>query len=60
MTFIRVMLDGRWGAQREPDLIAGYARWLAGRGVLATADAWRGATTNQFLPESAVRAVSAP
>jgi ABC-type nitrate/sulfonate/bicarbonate transport system substrate-binding protein len=52
--------DGRWGAQREPELIAGYARWLAGQGVLATAGAWRGATTNEFLPEPAVHAVSAP
>jgi ABC-type nitrate/sulfonate/bicarbonate transport system substrate-binding protein len=52
--------DGRWGTQREPDLIAGYAKWLADWGVLATPDAWHGATTNQFLPEPAVRAGSAP
>jgi putative hydroxymethylpyrimidine transport system substrate-binding protein len=52
--------DGAWGAQREPELIAGYAQWLADQGVLATAGAWRGATTNRFLPEPAGCGVSAP
>jgi NitT/TauT family transport system substrate-binding protein len=45
--------DGRWGVQRESDLVAGYAQWLAGYGVLASADAWRGATTNEFVPDAA-------
>ena len=45
--------DGQWGVQREGDLVAGYARWLADNDVLASADAWRGATTNEFVPDSA-------
>ncbi len=48
--------DDAWGIQREQDLVAGYARWLAGHGVLASADVWRGATTNQFVPDAAGRA----
>lgn len=44
--------EGRWGVQREADLVAGYASWLAGYGVLASADAWRGATTNEFVPDA--------
>jgi ABC-type nitrate/sulfonate/bicarbonate transport system substrate-binding protein len=42
--------EGRWGVQREHDLVAGYAEWLAGYGVLADSGAWKGATTNVFLP----------
>jgi ABC-type nitrate/sulfonate/bicarbonate transport system substrate-binding protein len=42
--------EGRWGVQRERDLVAGYAEWLAGYGVLADAGVWKGATTNEFLP----------
>ena len=45
--------DGRWGVQRENDLVAGYAKWLADYGVLASADVWRGATTNEFVPDAA-------
>jgi putative hydroxymethylpyrimidine transport system substrate-binding protein len=42
--------DGAWGVQREQDLVAGYARWLADYGVLSSPDAWQHATTNAFLP----------
>ncbi len=45
--------DGQWGIQRADDLVAGYAKWLADYAVLASADAWRGATTNEFLPDAA-------
>ena len=45
--------DGMWGIQREHDLVAGYAKWLTGNGVLASADVWRGATTNEFVPDAA-------
>jgi putative hydroxymethylpyrimidine transport system substrate-binding protein len=45
--------DGRWGVQRENDLVAGYARWLTDNGVLTSADVWRGATTNEFVPDAA-------
>ena len=48
--------DGAWGIQREDDLVAGYAKWLADNGVLASADVWRGATTNEFVPDAAGRA----
>lgn len=41
--------EGRWGEQREA-LIAPYARWLNEYGVLEDADAWRGATSNAYLP----------
>lgn len=41
--------EGRWGEQREA-LIAPYARWLNEHGVLQDADAWRGATSNAYLP----------
>jgi NitT/TauT family transport system substrate-binding protein len=44
--------NGRWGVQREADLVAGYARWLAGYGVLTNEDSWRGATTNEFVPDA--------
>ncbi len=44
--------DGQWGVQRETELVAGYAKWLADYNVLASADAWRGATTNQFVPDA--------
>lgn len=40
----------RWGQQREA-LIAPYAHWLHEHGVLANADAWRGATSNDYLAE---------
>lgn len=42
--------EQRWGEQREA-LIAPYARWLHEHGVLADADAWRGATHNDYLAE---------
>jgi ABC-type nitrate/sulfonate/bicarbonate transport system substrate-binding protein len=45
--------DGMWGVQREHDLVAGYAKWLTDNGVLASADVWRGATTNEFVPDAA-------
>ncbi|WP_437883794.1 ABC transporter substrate-binding protein [Pseudomonas sp. LRF_L74] len=41
---------GHWGEQRE-ELIAPYAQWLHYHGVLKDADAWRGATRNDYLPE---------
>jgi putative hydroxymethylpyrimidine transport system substrate-binding protein len=45
--------DGLWGVQREADLVAGYAAWLASQGVLASGDVWQGATTNEFVPDAA-------
>jgi len=45
--------DGQWGVHREGDLAAGYARWLADNDVLASTDAWRGVTTNEFVPDAA-------
>jgi ABC-type nitrate/sulfonate/bicarbonate transport system substrate-binding protein len=50
--------DGRWGVQRECEMVAPYAEWLAGYGVLESGEAWRGATTNEFLA-SAVELASA-
>jgi ABC-type nitrate/sulfonate/bicarbonate transport system substrate-binding protein len=44
--------EGRWGLQREQDLVAGYAKWLADYAVLTDPEVWKGATTNEFLPES--------
>jgi len=44
--------DGRWGVQRETELVAGYAKWLADYDVLASEDAWHGATTNEFVPDA--------
>lgn len=41
---------GRWGQLRQP-LLQGYAQWLAQYGVLADADAWRGAADGRFLAE---------
>jgi putative hydroxymethylpyrimidine transport system substrate-binding protein len=46
--------EGRWGRQSEV-LMSGYARWLAEHGVLRSADAWIGATTNALLPQEARR-----
>jgi ABC-type nitrate/sulfonate/bicarbonate transport system substrate-binding protein len=43
--------EGRWGVQREQELIAPYAAWLTAHGILADADVWLGATTNGLLPE---------
>lgn len=40
--------DGRWGVQRA-ELVGGYARWLAEAGVLVSASAADGATTNELL-----------
>ena len=34
----------------------GYAKWLADNDVLASADVWRGATTNEFVPDAGERA----
>jgi NitT/TauT family transport system substrate-binding protein len=51
--------EGRWGLQREQELVAPYARWLADHGVLESGDAWRGATTNEFLPEERSPALNA-
>jgi len=48
--------DGLWGIQRESDLVAGYAKWLADNSVLASAEVWRGATTNEFVPDAGGRA----
>lgn len=41
--------DGRWGVQR-PELMDGYAHWLAEVGVLRSAEVAQGATTNDHLP----------
>jgi putative hydroxymethylpyrimidine transport system substrate-binding protein len=41
--------DVRFGEQRE-ELLGPYARWLHEHGVLRSADAWIGATTNDLLP----------
>ncbi len=41
--------EGRWGEQR-PELLAGYTRWLADNGIIASADLWREAVSNAFLP----------
>jgi len=43
--------QGRWGEQRE-SLLQPYAQWLHEHQVLNDADAWRGATTNAYLPET--------
>lgn len=43
--------QGRWGEQRE-SLLQPYAQWLHEHLVLNDADAWRGATTNAYLPET--------
>jgi len=40
--------EGRWGVQR-PEVVEGYARWLADAGVLRSADAAVGAATNAHL-----------
>ncbi|HTP14980.1 MAG TPA: hypothetical protein VMK13_03990 [Streptosporangiaceae bacterium] len=45
--------DGRGGIQQAVELVAGYARWLADYGVLHSADAWRGATASDFVPDTA-------
>ena len=47
--------DTDWLAAEQAyfDMVAGYARWLADNDVLASADAWRGATTNEFVPDAA-------
>ncbi|MCO6006883.1 ABC transporter substrate-binding protein [Actinoallomurus purpureus] len=42
--------EGRWGDQRA-ELLGPYAEWLCANDVLADADVWREATTNEFLPE---------
>lgn len=44
--------DGAWGTQRR-SLLEPYSHWLHEHQVLSNADAWRGATTNAFLPETA-------
>lgn len=41
--------DGRWGEQR-PELMNGYAQWLADVDVLQSVDVARNATTDLFLP----------
>lgn len=43
---------GQWGRMRRP-LLQGYAQWLAQHGVLADAEAWRGAADPRFLAEAA-------
>lgn len=43
--------EGAWGWQEEVDVIAPYAAFLAEHGVLSDAGVWRGATTNDYLPE---------
>jgi putative hydroxymethylpyrimidine transport system substrate-binding protein len=40
--------DGMWGEQRRA-LLEPYASWLHCRGFLASAQAWRDATTNELL-----------
>ena len=41
--------DGTWG-QLRADLVAGYADFLAGHGILTAPQAWAGAITTEFLP----------
>jgi len=41
--------EGRFGIQRVDELIAPYAAFLASYGVLTDQDAWKDATTNEFL-----------
>jgi ABC-type nitrate/sulfonate/bicarbonate transport system substrate-binding protein len=41
--------DGRWG-QLRGDLVAGYADFLAGHGILAAPQGWAAAVTTEFLP----------
>jgi len=41
--------EGRFGTQRNEELIAPYAAFLASYGVLADQDVWKDATTNEFL-----------
>jgi NitT/TauT family transport system substrate-binding protein len=42
--------EGRWGWQRE-DLLQPYAAWLAEHGIVADAEVWRRAFSNDYLPE---------
>lgn len=42
---------GRWGEQRT-ELLEGYTRWLAENDVIGSADVWREAFSNEFLPET--------
>jgi len=44
--------QGRFGQQRQA-LLEPYAHWLHAHGILRSADAWRAATTNQYLPGGA-------
>lgn len=46
---------GRWGEQR-PELLAPYAEWLNGNGILRSAGVWRSAVTNDFLPATSLAA----
>jgi ABC-type nitrate/sulfonate/bicarbonate transport system substrate-binding protein len=41
--------DGTWG-QLRPDLLAGYADFLSGYGILATPEIWAAAVATDFLP----------
>jgi NitT/TauT family transport system substrate-binding protein len=41
--------SGGWGEQRA-ELLEGYTRWLAENGVVSSADIWRDAVTNEFVP----------
>lgn len=45
--------EGQWGEQRA-ELLGPCAGWLAVHGVLADADVWRCATTDEFLPLGAL------
>jgi len=44
--------SGRWGEQRT-ELLEGYARWLAENGVISSAEIWRDAVRNEFVPGAA-------
>ncbi len=44
--------EGRWGWQRE-DLLRPYAVWLAEHGIVADAEIWQSAFSNEFLPDGA-------
>jgi len=46
--------EGEWGRHSD-ELMRGYAGWLAEHGVLRSADAWSGATTNALLPRETLR-----
>jgi NitT/TauT family transport system substrate-binding protein len=43
------LCEGHWGEQRE-ELLAPYAEWLVRSRILSSAEVWKSAVTNAFLP----------